>query len=103
MSKRVCSLPSEMGHRPLLQGSTLRLHYLLADSYIYTKCIPGQAGRWDQGPLGLSHLQSENALGRAIHKSHQIFYVLSTVGLGHLAYHSRPQVASILAGKSTSQ
>lgn len=34
MSKRVCPLSSEMGHRPLLQGSTLCLHYLLADSYI---------------------------------------------------------------------
>lgn len=31
-SKRVCSLPSEMGRCPQLQGSTLYLHCLLADS-----------------------------------------------------------------------
>lgn len=44
MSKRVCSLPSEMGHRPLLQGSTLRLHYLLADSYIQSAFLARLGG-----------------------------------------------------------
>ena len=102
MSKRVCPLPSETGHRPLLQGSTLCLRYLRADSCMPSAFLARLGG-------GTRHLRAFPTCKVKMpleeqHINHtKFFYVLSTVGLGHLAYHSRPQVASILVGKSTSQ
>lgn len=45
---------------PLLQGFASYLYHPLAESY--AKWILGHPGRWDHGPLGLSHLESENVL-----------------------------------------
>ena len=96
------SSPREAGRCPLLQAPPPRhLQHLLADNC--TNWVPGQAGRGTRDLWDSPAWKGKTPFGRVTHKTIANIYVSDTVGFGHSGYHSCPQPASHLLGKSTSQ